>query len=247
MGGRGVEIVEPEGWKEPKKILVILAHPDDPEFFCGATLARWTHLGHIVRYCLFTRGDKGIQGDQVVNPAELMATREKEQNAAAGVLGVQNVRFLNYADGYLQAGLEERKAVVRVIRQEKPDIIVTSDPLNYFIRESRLNHPDHRTAGQIVMDAVFPAAGNPMFFPELLVEGLHPHAVAEIWFSLTGQGNTSIDVTETWPLRIKALQEHKSQIPDVDAFLKNQKNRRTTDSTEDNPRYVDNFRRIIFA
>ena len=239
--------VEPEDWKEPKDILVILAHPDDPEFFCGATIGRWTRKGHRVHYCLFTRGDKGIQGDQPVDAQALMARREIEQKAAAGMLGVNEVRFLDYEDGYLQAGLEERKAIVRVIRQEKPNIVVTCDPLNYFIRDSRLNHPDHRTAGQIVMDAVFPASGNPMFFPELLEEGLLPHAVEEIWFSLTGQGNVSIDVTDTWPLRIEALQKHASQIPDVKTFLANQKNRRAPDSSEENPRYVDNFRRIIFA
>ncbi len=242
-----MEPVEPESWKEPKDILVILAHPDDPEFFCGATIARWTRNGHRVHYCLFTRGDKGIQGDQPVDATALMARREIEQKEAARVLGVNEVRFLDYEDGYLQAGLEERKAIVRVVRQEKPDIVVTCDPQNYFIRESRLNHPDHRTAGQIVMDAVFPASGNPMFFPELLNEGLAPHSVSEIWFSLTSQGNTAIDVTDTWDQRIEALKKHASQIPDIPAFLKNQKARRTADSTEENPRYVDNFRRIILA
>ena len=239
-----METVEPEGWQEKKKILVILAHPDDPEFFCGATLARWVKQGHTVEYCLLTRGDKGVQGNQAADPRALMALREVEQREAAAVLGVTQVQFLDFSDGYLQAGLEERKAVVRVIRQSRPDVVVSSDPLNYFIRNTRVNHPDHRTAGQIVIDAVFPACGNPMFFPELIAEGLEPHPIHELWFSLTGQGNVSIDVTDTWDQRVKALLHHKSQIPNLEQFFENQRNRRIPESSQENPIYMDSFRRI---
>jgi LmbE family N-acetylglucosaminyl deacetylase len=234
-----------EGWENPQSILVILAHPDDPEFFLGATIARWTHAGHRVNYCLLTRGDKGAN-DPRVDPKELSCRREKEERAAAAVLGVQDVRFLGFSDGCLMATLEAREAVTRVIRDVKPDILVTCDPLNFFPSDHNINHPDHRTAGQIVVDAVFPGAGNPMFFPELIQEGLPPHSVKEVWLSLTAQPNTIIDVTEHWSTKIRALHEHVSQIPDYQKLDEHFRNRRTPDSTAEHPRYEEKFKRITF-
>ena len=236
---------EIEGWREVKKILVILAHPDDPEFFCGATIARWAELGHEVIYCLLTRGDKGVQ-NQVVSPRELARVREGEQQNAANVLGVKRVRFLDFEDGTLQPDLASRKTVVRVIREEKPDIVVTSDPTNFFPLTNRINHPDHRIAGQIVSEAIFPASGNPLYFPELNDEGLETHQVKEVWYTLTMQGNTEIDVTATWEKKIAALREHHSQIPDPEKMESNQRLRKTEDSSEENPRYRDKFYRVIF-
>lgn len=241
-----VETLVPEKWTEKKKILVILAHPDDPEFFCGGTIARWTQNGHQVHYCILTRGDKGVSDGRAVDPQALMAQREIEQRAAAAVLGVDSVRFLDYEDGFLQNGIDERKAVVRVLREERPDIVLTSDPTSYFFREVRINHADHRAAGQIVLDAVFPACDNPMFFPDLLDEGLQPHKVQELWILMNDPGNTQIDVTEQWQTRIQAILKHVSQVPNLEQFLANQKSRHTADSTPEAPRYVDQFRRIIF-
>jgi len=238
--------LEPENWDEPQKILVILAHPDDPEFFLGAAIARWVEAGHKVSYCLLTRGDKGVKNGSV-DPAELIALRMREQKAAAAVLGVKNILFLNYSDGYLAANLDTRKAIVKAIRQEKPDIVVGCDPTNIFHRDNYINHPDHRAAGQIVIDAVFPAAGNAMFFPELEEEGVHPHSVKEVWLSLTGQPNITIPVTEYWPKRLLALHEHKSQIgPDLVAFDQRINSAHTPESTDDNPIYIHAFRRIVF-
>ncbi len=234
-----------EGWKRPQKILVILAHPDDPEYFCGASIARWTALGHTVEYCLLTRGDKGVRGN-ILDAGELMLTREVEQRQAASVLGVKSVRFLDYADGYLQPTIEARRAVVAVLREAKPDVVVTSDPTNFFHRDNRLNHPDHRIAGQIVCEAVYPACGNPMFFPELLVQGLVAHEIHELWLTLTGQPNFTIDVTEQWGLKIAALRHHRSQLADPDHMERMQRQRRTIESSEENPKYEDSFRRIIF-
>ncbi len=234
-----------EGWDGPKKILVILAHPDDPEFFCGATIARWTSTGHIIHYVLLTRGDKGAQ-DRSLSPEAISSLREKEQQAAAQSLGVKSVRFLNYADGYLVPDLTLRKDIVRVIRQERPDILVTCDPLN-FISDTHINHPDHRAAGQAVVDAVFPAAGNPFFFPELMdEEGLMPHTVREVWMSISMQPNLVLDVTEYWPRKIEALQSHASQIGDPAKFVERMKTRKVTDSPEEAPRYEERFRRIVY-
>lgn len=233
-------------WETPQQILVILAHPDDPEFFCGGTLAQWIAAGHTVHYCLLTCGDKGSD-DRQLSSAELCAMRLDEQRAAARVLGVESVRFLDFPDGYLTPDMELRKAVTRVIRQVRPDILVTCDPTNLFIRNLRINHPDHRAAGQAVLDAVFPAAGNHRYFLELLdQEGLEPHMPREIWVSLPVEPQVEIDITEILPVKLTALLEHRSQISDPEAFQERMRARHTIESTPEAPRYVETFRVIRY-
>ena len=234
-------------WSNPQHILVILAHPDDPEFFCGATLARWARAGHHITYQLLTCGDKGFNESTPVEmtPDLLCAIRHQEQHAAAKVIGVDAVHFMDTPDGYLIPDLHMRREIVRVIRKFKPDILVTCDPQNLFATYN-INHPDHRAAGQVVMDAVFPAAGSPVFFPELLTEGYEPHMPKEIWCSLTMQPNVKIDVTETWQTKLEAILEHKSQVANVDKFLERMKSRCTEDSSEENPRYEENFRVVKY-
>jgi len=133
-----------------------------------------------------------------------------------------------------------------VIRTIKPDIVVSCDPTNYFHRANKINHPDHRAAGQIVVDAVFPAAGNPLFFPELRAAGLESHNVKELWLSLPIAADISLDVTEQWQLKFMALQCHRSQISDVEGLQKNLWSRRTADSSDEKPQFLEHFRRIIF-
>jgi len=229
-------------WPEKQKILVILAHPDDPEFFCGATLARWAKAGHEINYYLLTCGDKGRNESNRHIPAdELCALRHQEQRAAADVLGVQEVHFLDREDGYLVADLALRRDVVRLLRRFKPDVVMTCDPQNLFPAYG-LNHPDHRAAGQVVLDAVFPAAGNELFFPELLAEGWQPHNPKEVWASLTSQPNAALDVTDLWETKIRALKEHKSQIGDPAKLEERIRSRHTEDSSLENPRYEERFR-----
>jgi LmbE family N-acetylglucosaminyl deacetylase len=237
----------PENWTSLKKILVILAHPDDPEFFCGATIARWTSAGHSISYCLLTKGDKGGQ-DRAFPPQDLAAKRVIEQTAAAAEVGVHQVKFLNYLDGYLVADLGLRRDIVRAIRQEKPDIIVSSDPLNIY-SDTGINHPDHRTAGQAVIDAVFPASGNYFFFPELLVEGLEPHSVKEVWLSIPSAAtvNLTVDVTAFWDAKIRALRQHVSQIGDPDKLEERMRSRKNPDSPAESPHYEERFHRIVFG
>jgi LmbE family N-acetylglucosaminyl deacetylase len=236
----------PDAWEGSQKILVILAHPDDPEFFCGATLARWSQAGHIIHYVLLTCGDKGFP-DADTPPEQICAIRHAEQKAAAAVLGVRSVSFLDLPDGYLVPSLELRRQIVRVIRQEKPDVLVTCDPTTLFSSSRYLNHPDHRAAGQVVLDAAFPAAGNPHFFPELRnEEGLEPHTPREIWVSLTEQPTVKLDVTRTWDLKLRALREHKSQIGDPVQFEQRMLSRRTPDSSEADPRFEESFRVIKY-
>lgn len=231
-------------WTETQKILVILAHPDDPEFFCGATLARWAQAGHKITYVLLTCGDKGRNDNNHHIPeGELCALRHLEQRAAANVLGVEAIEFMDLPDGYLVPSLDLRREMVRMIRRFKPDVLITCDPQNLFAIYG-INHPDHRAAGQVVLDAVFPAAGNDLFFPELLTEGLAPHAPKEVWVSLTNQPNVTLDVTDMWETKIRALKEHKSQIGDPAKLEERMRSRRAEDSTEENPRYEEKFRVI---
>ncbi|MCP4139401.1 MAG: PIG-L family deacetylase [Chloroflexi bacterium] len=237
--------LNPHNWDKPQKILVILAHPDDPEFFCGATLTKWAQAGHEITYCLLTCGDKG-SSDPNISTDELCQRRHKEQENAAKIIGVKEVHFLDRPDGYLVPDMETRRLVTRVIRQFAPDILVTCDPTNLYPSESYpINHPDHRAAGQVVLDAVFPAAGSHLFFPELLEEGYQPHRPDEVWISVTNQANTVVDVTETWEIKINAILEHKSQVGDPEALIERMHKRGATeDSTEERPRYEEHFRVI---
>lgn len=238
-----------EDWTSPRKILVVLAHPDDPEFFCGATLARWARAGHVIDYYLLTCGDKGYNDS--TSPAdlstdELCAARHREQAEAAAVIGARAVHFLDRPDGYLVPDMDLRRDVVRLIRKMRPDILMTCDPQTLFATYG-LNHPDHRAAGQVVLDAVFPAAGNAAYFPELLTEGLEPHMPAEVWVSLTNQPTVTLDITETWPVKLQALLRHQTQIGDVEKFRARMLSRHTEDSTDENPRFEEKFRLIKYS
>ncbi len=234
-----------EGWLEKKKILVILAHPDDPEFFCGATIARWCDLGHEVCYCLITKGQRGSQNSQV-SIAEIEQTRIREQNSAARLLGVSSVKFLNFMDGDVIPDLALRREIIREIRLAKPNIIVTCDPQNLFPAENRINHPDHRAAGQVVIDAVFPNAGNPRY----LIEDenhviLDPHQVEEVWLALTHQPNLVMEVSAYFDKKVDAIICHQSQIhEEPEKFREKYRSRWEPDPQNGQFKYYEKFKRI---
>jgi len=232
----------------PARVLVVLAHPDDPEFFCGATIAQWADEGKEIIYCLLTRGDKGAD-EGGVDPRWLSGKREEEQRAAARVLGVKDVIFLNYPDGYLTPDLALRKDIVRVIRKVRPDIVVTGDPTNFFPSDRYINHPDHRAAGQATLDAVYPAAGSALFFPELVEkEGLAPCKVSQVYVANPEHPNTILDVTPFIDRKLEALRRHSSQIglgDKLEGVLASVRQRMLdAASPPDAPRYVERFRRI---
>ena len=222
-------------------VLVMMAHPDDPEFFCGGTLARWAREGREICYVLATSGEKGSD-DGALTTAEMGARREAEQRAAADVVGVREIIFLRHRDGELVSDLALRRQLVRAIRLCRPEVVVTTDPQRYVVGDRRLNHPDHRAMGDAVLAAVFPAAANVRFFPELWqVEGLAPHGPREVYIANPEQPNHEVDFTDLIEVKIEAIRQHKSQLADPAAQLDRVRQR----AARDGGRYVESFRRIV--
>jgi LmbE family N-acetylglucosaminyl deacetylase len=189
-------------------ILVISPHPDDAEFGVAGSVAKWTREGKIVVYVVCTNGDKGTS-DRNMKPEKLAEIREEEQLAAANVLRVKDVVFLRYPDQSLEDTPEFRKDLVRLIRMYKPDTVVTTDPYRRYIW-----HRDHRITSQVTLDAIFPYARDHLAYPDLLEEGLEPHKVKEVLLWGAEETNYCVDITDTFDLKIAALQCHKSQVGD---------------------------------
>ncbi len=192
----------------PESVMVIVAHPDDIEFSCAGTVARWTQAGARARYVLCTSGDVGIAkaGMTRQRAAEI---REAEQREAARIAGVEEVVFLRHPDGMLVNTLELRKELVREIRRFRPEVVITGDPTLVWVGDSYINHPDHRAAAAAALDAVFPAAGQPNLFEDL---GLPAHKVRKVYASTWGEVNTWVSIDDTIETKIRALLAHKSQV-----------------------------------
>jgi LmbE family N-acetylglucosaminyl deacetylase len=229
-----------------KRVMGVFAHPDDPEFFCGATFARWAAEGAYIIFVLATSGDKG-SGDPEMTHARLTEIREAEERAAAAALGVQEVIFLRYPDGELQPTLELRRDITRLIRLKQPDVVVTLDPTVFWWGTWGVNHPDHRAIGEATMDAVYPTARDRLNFIELeRDEGLPTHKVHQLYLSGTATPTTKVDVTDYIETKIKALREHKSQISDMEAMAERIRSNKDAEAPEDAPRYMEHFRVITF-
>jgi LmbE family N-acetylglucosaminyl deacetylase len=199
--------------RNPGKVLVICAHPDDPEFSAGGTIAAWTMRGAEVRYAVVTDGSKGSSAAGAT--AEMLASlRKSEQLAAARRLGVAEVAFLGYPDGevYNTPGL--RRDLVRQIRLHQPRLVVTHDPTARLIGRQRINHPDHLAVGDTALAAVFPLARDRLNFPEHEKEGLAPHKVLQVLLMMTDQPDFTFDISQTIEAKIAALHCHQSQIGD---------------------------------
>jgi LmbE family N-acetylglucosaminyl deacetylase len=186
--------------------MVVTPHPDDAEYGVAGTVDRWVGQGQDVVYVVCTNGDKGTS-DPHVRPEELASTREKEQTAAAELLGVREVVFLRRPDQGLEDTHEFRKEIVRLIRLYKPTAVVTADPYRRY-----LWHRDHRITGQVTLDAVFPYARDHLAYPDLLEAGLYPHKVKEVLLWGTEEVNCRFDITDTFRTKVAALRCHKSQV-----------------------------------
>ena len=199
----------------PTSAMVVMAHPDDMEFSCAGTVARWAQAGSRVIYVLCTSGEVGI-ADPDMTKENAAAIREDEQREAARITGVQEVVFLREPDGMLQPTLELRKKLVREIRRFQPEVVVCGDPTVFFSGETYINHPDHRAAATAALDAAFPAAGQPNLFQELEAEGLHAHKSRKVYVTGWNQSALYVNIEETIDIKVAALRAHKSQMRDWD-------------------------------
>lgn len=197
---------------QPERVVVIAAHADDIEFGCSGTVAKWAAAGVAVTFVLVTDGSAGSNEPGVLK-RDLVATREREQRESAAVVGVHDIRFLGYPDGHLVATLDLRRELTQIIREIRPQIVITLDP-TMIISANRgyINHPDHRAAGEAAMYATFPSAGSRPIFRELLVDGYEPHNVDMLWFMLTNEPTLKVDISEYIETKRRALAVHASQI-----------------------------------
>jgi LmbE family N-acetylglucosaminyl deacetylase len=204
---------------KPAQVMVVTPHPDDAEYGVAGTVARWAGEGKEVVYVVCTNGDKGTS-DANMKPEEVAKTREREQLAAAKLLGVREVIFLRHPDQSLEDTHEFRKELVRLIRMYRPETVVTADPHRRYIW-----HRDHRITGRVTLDAVFPYARDRLSYPDLLDEGLNPHYVREVLLWASEDPNYRSDITDTFDIKVAALRCHKSQIgqypsPEMEKWLR---------------------------
>lgn len=227
----------------PKIVMTIQAHPDDQEFSVGGTLAKWAKAGCEIVSVVITSGDSGSNDPSkgADYKAELARLREGEQLAANQVLGVKETVFMRYPDGELEPTIPLRKELTRLIRKYKPDVVITGNPEAWFYGNEYLNHADHRAAARAGCEAVFPSAGSRLIFAELLSEGFEPHEVRRLYIHGTDKPDTWVDVTETIDIKVKALQQHASQVP-VDEVEKWMKDWAKEDAKDKEFEYAESYR-----
>ena len=200
------------------RVLVVMAHPDDPEFGAGGTIARLAQEGKEVAYVVVTSGDKGSSEPDMVSD-RLVVIREAEQRAAADVLGVKEVVFLRHTDGEVVPNLRLRRDITREIRRWRPDAVFTHNP-TVFYTEGSINHPDHRAVGEATLASVFPTARDRLNFLEQELEGLESHKVKYVYMSFDPGATAYVDISDSIETKIKSLYEHKSQIGNPEGLPK---------------------------
>ena len=228
----------------PNRVLVVTPHPDDAEIWCGGTVSKWVTSGAEIHYLLCTDGDKGTDQPNTESK-QLAETRQKEQILACSLLGVDDVIMLHHGDGELEDTKEFRKQIVRQIRRIQPQVVLCTEPY----RRNLAWHRDHRIAGQVTLDAVFPYARDHLHFEELWKdEGLEPHKTATILFWGTERADTYIDIEASLESKIKAVKAHESQVgrlteTEVEQFIREEAEKT---GKENGLRYAEGFRRVNF-
>ena len=191
----------------PERALVIAPHPDDAEVWAGGVIAKWTRAGAAVHYVLCTDGGKGTD-NPAISAAELSAARIREQQAAADILGAAGVELLGHPDGELEDTADFRKELVRQIRLVRPDVVLTTEPY----RRNMQWHRDHRIAGQVALDAVFPYARDHLHFGDLFAnEGIEPHKTGAILFWGSENPNVFVDIAADFDTKLAAVMAHSTQ------------------------------------
>jgi LmbE family N-acetylglucosaminyl deacetylase len=200
-----------------ERVLIVTAHPDDVDFGAAGSVATWTAAGIAVTYCIVTDGDAGGD-DRSIPRSEMAEIRRREQTDAARQVGVDDIRFLEYPDGRVEPTLGLRRDISRVIRQVRPQRVLTQSPERNWDR-MYANHPDHLAAGEATVCAVYPDSRNPFAHRVLLdAEGLEPWTAGQLWLMAFGRANVFVDTTDVIDRKIGALHSHKSQMKDPDGL-----------------------------
>lgn len=225
--------------EERQVALVIAAHPDDGDFGCAGYASQLAALGREIHFLVCTNGAKGTS-DRNMTHERLVALRRDEQREACRRMGVADVHFLDNEDGELIYDRHLLEQLVRYIRMLRPHTVLTHDPTDIIVRDSFINHPDHRATGTAALDAVYPTARDHLNFPEHLAEGLEPHKVREVLLWGSNQPNFDVDITPDVDRKIHALTAHVTQFGDREDFITFVRERW---KAEDG-RYLEQFRRI---
>lgn len=238
-------ITQPD-WSDIKRALVIVAHPDDADIICGGTAIQMARQGIEVAYMVLTNGDKGNHNPEITRN-QLIAMRQIEQRNAAAASGVHTVLFMGEEDGFLRPRKAIRKRVTREIRRIRPELIICTNPDRYFVGEGYINHPDHRNAGLVAIEAIFPAADNPMFYPDMADEGYKPHKIKYLYIHGHEQPDLKVDITADLETKIQAIFCHKSQFTDPQAAEKRWREGWAEKTEDGAPRYYEYFKVMKFA
>jgi LmbE family N-acetylglucosaminyl deacetylase len=202
--------------EDVERVLVVAAHPDDVDFGAAGTIASWTDRGIEVSYCIVTDGDAG-GFDPATPRTEIGGIRQREQAAAAKAVGVSDLVFLGYPDGYLEVTLDLRRDISREIRRVRPQRVLCQSAVRNLDRVFA-SHPDHLAAGEATICAVYPDARNEFWMPDLLEAGFAPWGVSEVWVMAGADGNHAVDVTDQVDRKFAALRAHESQHQDPDGM-----------------------------
>jgi LmbE family N-acetylglucosaminyl deacetylase len=219
-------------------ILWVTPHPDDAETRSAGSVAHWTHHGKVVVYVVCTNGDKGT-GDPDLKPEELVAVREKEQLAAADIIGVKEVVFLRHPDQQLEDTAEFRRELVCLIRAYRPETVITVDPYERY-----MSHRDHRVTGQVTLEAIYPAGMDTTIYSDLTEQGFPPHRVKEVLFCGWEGLNYRVNTSDTFELKVAALKCHKSQVGDRPEFYRFMKERAVLEAEEEDYELAEAFHRV---
>ena len=227
----------------PARALAVYAHPDDPEVSCGGTLAHWARAGADVWLVVVNAGDKGSP-DAATDPAELTERRAREVDAAAAVLGLAGVERLGLPDGEVTNDLGLRGRLVELVRTHRPEVAICPDPTAIFFGDSYVNHRDHREVGWAVIDAVAPAAGSPLYFPE----AGPPHQISALLLSGTYEPDVWVDISDSLEDKVAAVQCHESRVGGDPALVAELLRTRTAESgAQAGVDHAESFRRLRFG
>ena len=199
-------------FEDIERCLVVTAHPDDVDFGAAGTVAALTDAGTVVTYCLVTDGQAG-GFDHSIPRDEMASIRREEQTKAAAEVGVTDLRFLGYMDGSVEVSMELRHDISAVIRDVRPDVVITQSPIRN-LASTYGSHPDHTATGEATMCAVYPDARNPFAFPGQPCAELDDWKVSEVWLTLGPDSDSAVDITGQLDRKIRALMCHASQHPD---------------------------------